>query len=107
MTDEGIPGKHVLSIIRMSEARTEKPYEQLDYQLLALLRDHEEGIPMREIFSLLATSEYLAVRYRLRKLGASGLLTWSWREGEKRFFITRKGTRLLEEAAYELNSEPE
>ncbi len=54
---------------------------------------------MREAFSILETSDYLAVRYQLRKLGAAGLLTWSWREGEKRFFITRKGIRLLEDAA--------
>ncbi len=51
---------------------------------------------MREIFSLLETSEYLTIRYQLRKLGAANLLKWGWREGEKRFFITRKGIRMLE-----------
>ncbi len=83
------------------ETTTEKPYKELDYRLLALLRDHEEGLTMRDIFRLLETSEYLAVRYRLRKLGAAGQLTWRWREGEKRFCVTRKGLMLLAEAAYE------
>lgn len=84
------------------EAITEK-HKQLDYRLLALLRHHEGGVTMRELFSLLETSDYLAVRYRLRKLGAAGLLKWGWSEGEKRYYITRKGTKLLEETAYELN----
>ncbi len=86
-----------------SEAITEKSRKQLDYRLLELLRHHEEGLAMREIFSLLETSEYLTVRYRLRKLGAAGLLKWGWCEGEKRFYVTRKGIKLLEEAAYEQN----
>ena len=87
-----------------SDAITE-PHKQLDYRLLGLLQHHEEGLTMREMFSLLETSEYLAVRYRLRKLGAAGLLKWSWREGEKRFYVTRKGTKLLEELAYELKGD--
>ncbi|MGZ4862789.1 MAG: hypothetical protein ACXV2E_08435 [Halobacteriota archaeon] len=86
-----------------SNALTEEPYKQLDYRLLELLRRHEEGLTMREIFGLLETSEYSPVRYRLRKLGAAGLLKWGWREGEKRFYITRRGMKLLEEAAYEPN----
>ncbi len=88
-----------------SEAITEKSRKQLDYRLLELLRQHEEGLTMREIFSLLETSEYLAIRYRLRKLGAADLLKWSWREGEKRFYVTRKGIKLLEESTYELNGD--
>ncbi len=84
-----------------SEAMTEGPRKQLDYQLLALLRHHDEGLAMREIFSLLETSDYLIIRYRLRKLGAAGLLKWSWREGEKRFFVTRKGIQLLEEVPHD------
>ncbi len=84
--------------MRGSEPTTEKPRTQLDDRLLALLQRHEGGVTMRELFSLLETSEYRAVHYRLRKLGAAGLLKWSWREGEKRFFITRKGIRLLEDA---------
>ncbi|MGZ4902998.1 MAG: winged helix DNA-binding protein [Halobacteriota archaeon] len=89
--------------LRNSETTAEKPLKQLDYRLLELLRHHDEGLTMREIFSLLETSEYLAIRYRLRRLGAAGLLKWSWREGEKRFSITPKGIRLLEEAAYGLD----
>ncbi len=88
---------------RESETTIEEPLKQLDYRLLELLRHHDEGLTMREMFRLLETSEYLAIRYRLRKLGAAGLLKWSWREGEKRFSITRKGIKLLEEAAYELS----
>ncbi len=89
--------------MRDRETTIEKPLRQLDCRLLALLQQHQEGLAMRELFVLPGTSEYLAVRYQLRKLGASGLLKWSWREGEKRFFITRKGITLLEKAAYEVN----
>ncbi|MGZ4905042.1 MAG: hypothetical protein ACXV5F_05445 [Halobacteriota archaeon] len=84
-------------------SNTDALTEELDFRLLELLRHHEGGLTMREIFSLLETSEYLPVRYRLRKLGAAGLLKWGWREGEKRFYITRRGIKLLEEAAYEPN----
>ena len=74
------------------------PLLQRDYDLLALLKQHEEGLTMRDIFILLETSDYLVVRYRLRKLGTFGLLKWSWLDGEKRFYITRKGVRFLSEA---------
>ncbi len=84
-----------------SETTIEKPHTQLDCRLLGLLRDHEEGVTMRELFTLLETTEYLTVRYRLRKFGAADLVKWGWRDGEKRFFITRKGLRLLEDTAYE------
>jgi predicted MarR family transcription regulator len=69
-----------------------------DCRLLALLDEHPEGVTMKDVFVLLATNNYLKVRYRLRKLGAWGLLKWSWRDGEKRFFITHKGSTVLREA---------
>ncbi len=89
--------------MRDSEAAIGASPTQLGRRLLVLLRHHEGGLTMREMFSLLETSEYLAIRYQLRKLGAAHLLKWGWREGEKRFFITRKGIGMLEgtETAYE------
>ncbi len=60
--------------MRDGEATVETPQTQLACRLLVLLRRHEGGLTMREIFSLLETSEYLAIRYQLRKLGAANLL---------------------------------
>jgi|GEM_PF-2754813 len=80
-----------------TERIPEEPLIRRDYDLLVLLKRHEEGLTMRDIFTLLETSDYLTVRYRLRKLGTFGLLEWSWRDGEKRFYITHKGVRILTE----------